>query len=79
MLVNVEKAAEMGRERGTWVAQLVKTLTLDSGSGHDLTVHEFQPQPRVRLCADSLESASYSLSLCPSPVLTLTVPQNKKK
>ena len=29
--------------RGTWVAQLVKHLTLDFGSGHDLTVREFEP------------------------------------
>ena len=32
-----------GRElRGTWVAQSVKHLTLDSGSGHDLLVHEIK-------------------------------------
>ena len=30
--------------RGTWVAQLVKRLTLDFNSGHDLTVHEFEPR-----------------------------------
>ena len=39
-------------------------------SGHDLTVHEFEP--RVGLCADSLEPGArlgfcVSLSLCPSP------------
>ena len=36
---------------GTWVAQLVECPTLDFGSGHDLTVHEFEPH--VGLCADS--------------------------
>ena len=44
------------------MAQSVKRLTLDFGSGHDLTVCEFKPQ--VKLCADSVESAhSLSLSL----------------
>ena len=36
------------------MAQSVKHLTLDFGSGHDLTVHGFE---RVRLCADSVEPA----------------------
>ena len=30
--------------RGTWVVQSVKRLTLDLSSGHDLTVHEIEPQ-----------------------------------
>ena len=34
---------------GAWVAQSVKHLTLDFGSGHDLLVHEFEPH--VLLCA----------------------------
>ena len=29
--------------RGTWVAQLVKCLTLGFGSGHDLMIYEFKP------------------------------------
>ena len=41
--------------RGAWVAQLVKRLTPDFGSGHDLTVCEIEP--RVGLCADSVEPA----------------------
>ena len=41
--------------RGTWVAQSVKHLTLDFGSGHDLVVHEFEPL--IRLCADGEEPA----------------------
>ena len=37
------------------MAQLVKRLALDFGSGHDLMVHEFEP--RIELCADSAEPA----------------------
>ena len=39
--------------RRTWEAQLVKHLTLDFGSGHDLTVCEFEP--RIGLPAVSTE------------------------
>ena len=42
------------------VIDSVKRLTLDFGSGHDLTVHEIEP--RVRLCTDSTLSLSLSLS-----------------
>ena len=51
----------------TWVTQSVEGPTLGFGSGHDLTVHEFQPH--IRLCADGVEPASDSVSpsLCPSP------------
>ena len=42
------------------MAQLVKRPTLDLGSGHDLTVPEFEPP--IRLCADRVEPASDSLS-----------------
>ena len=56
--------------QGTWVAQSVKHLTLDVGSGCDHTVCEFEPC--IRLCADSSEPGAcfrfcVSLSLCPSP------------
>ena len=53
-------------EWGTWVAQSVKLPTLDFGSGHDLTVCEFEPS--TGLCAHSAEPASdpVSPSLCPS-------------
>ena len=53
--------------RGAWMAQSVKRLTLDLGSGHDLSVREFEP--RIGLWADSVEPAwdSVSLSLCSSP------------
>ena len=52
----------------TWVAQLVKYLTLDFGSGHDLTVHEFKPC--IRLASVSIEPASDPLS----PSLSAPVP-----
>ena len=45
------------------------------GSGHDLTVHEFEPY--AVLCADSSEpgaaSDSDSLSLCPFPAHALSL------
>ena len=41
--------------RGAWVAQSVKCLTLDFGSGRDLAVREFEPH--VGICADSIEPA----------------------
>ena len=48
------------------MAQSVKHLALDFGSGHDLTVLEFEPRV-VRLCAGGMEPAgdsqSFSLSL----------------
>ena len=59
---------------GTWVAQPVKCLTLDLRSSHDLMVPEIEPC--VGLCVDSMElawdSLSLSLSLCPSPPLSLS-------
>ena len=63
------------------MAQLVKCPTLDLATGHDLTVHEFEP--RVRLCADSTEPAWNSLSpplslpLLPC-FLSLSLSQNKQ-
>ena len=46
---------------GAWVAQLVEHLTLDLGSGHDLTVREIKPH--VGLCTDSMEAAWDSVCL----------------
>ena len=46
---------------GAWVARPVKRPTLGYGSGHHLTVREFEP--RVRLCADGPEPAWDPLSL----------------
>ena len=50
----------------------------DFGSGHDLTVREFQPC--VGLCADGSEPGAcfwfcVSLSLCPSPTHALSLSQ----
>ena len=52
------------------MAQSVKRLT---GSGHDLTVHEFEPC--VELCADCSQPASDSVSPSPSarPPLMLSL------
>ena len=49
--------------RGVWVAQSVKCLTLNFGSGGDLMAHGIEPGNDIRLCADSLESTWDSLSL----------------
>ena len=62
--------------RGACVAELVERLTLDFGSGHDLTVHGFEPH--LGLCADSSEPGAccrfcVSLSLCPSPAHALSL------
>ena len=51
------KTAVCGR-RG---AQLVKCRTLVFGSGHDLTIREFEPH--IRLCTVSVEPAWDSSSL----------------
>ena len=63
---------------GAWEAQSVKRLTLNFGSGHDLTVCGFEP--RVGLCADSVEPAWDSLSLPFSLplLLSLSLSINKK-
>ena len=52
--------------RSTWVAQLVKHLTPDFGSGYDLGV--CGTELCVGLQADSMDHACYTLhSICPSP------------
>ena len=53
----------------------------DFGSGHDLTVREFEPH--VGLCADSSEPGAcfrfcVSLSLCPSPAHALSLTLKNK-
>ena len=64
---------------GTWGAQLVRHLTLDFGSGHDLVVCGFELY--IRLCTDSVEAAWDSLppSLSAPPLLSLKVNKLKKK
>ena len=62
------------------MAQSVKHLTIGFGSGHDLTVCEFEPHIRVR--ADSAEPAWDSLSPSLSALdhvlsLSLSLSQNK--
>ena len=54
------------------MAQSVKRLTLDFGSGHDLMVRGIEP--RVGLCADSVEPAWDFLSLS---LLSLSLKINK--
>ena len=59
--------------RGAWGAQSIKPRTLGFGSGHDLTVREFEPC--IGLFTDSAEPAweSVTPSLCPSPTLSLKI------
>ena len=64
---------EKAVSRGAWVAQLVKHSTLDSGSGHDLTVCGLEPH--VGLCADSTEPASDPPFLSLSAPLVLSLSQ----
>ncbi|VFV20187.1 Hypothetical predicted protein [Lynx pardinus] len=56
---------------------LVKLPALDFGSGHNLTVLEFEP--RFGLYAVGVEPAwdCVSLFLCPSPACSLSLSQNK--
>ena len=50
------------------MSQFVRSLTLGFGSGHDLTIHEFEP---IGLHADSMEPAwdPLSPSLSAPPLL----------
>ena len=61
--------------QGAWVVQSVKCLTLGRGSGHDLTIHGFEPYKG--LCTGSVETAwdslSLSFSLCPFPTHAVPV------
>ena len=67
---NSIKLLESIQIRGAGVAQWIKYLSLDFGSGHDLAVCEFEPH--IGLCADDAEPTwdSVSLSFCPSPTCT---------
>ena len=51
---------KQGRLGGS-VGYAVKRLTLDFGSGHELTVHEIEPH--VGLCAECGACLGFSLSL----------------
>ena len=52
------------QSRGTWVAQSVKPPALDFGSGHDLTVPEFEPLTGLYPnCTEPAWDSSLSLSV----------------
>ena len=56
------------------MAQLVEHLTLDFGSGHDLTVHGFEPWvPALHW----QHEACLGFSLCSSPALSLSLSLSK--
>ena len=64
------------------MAQLVKHLTLDFGSGHDLTVHELEPQhqaPRADHTEPAWNSLSPSLSAPPAHAVSFSKQINKLK
>ena len=64
------------RQWGIWVAQSVKHLALDFGSGHDLRVMSLRPMSHFPL---SMESAWDSLSLPLSlPMVTLSFSKTQK-
>ena len=63
-------AVKNNLSRGAWVVQSVQRLTLDFGSGHDVTVRGIEPH--IRLHTDSREPAWDSLS--PSPSLSVPLP-----
>ena len=74
-LENKQDATKNSTMQGAWVAQLVKHP--DFGSGHDLTVREFEPH--IGLCADSSEPGAclgfLSPSLSAPPPLALYLSQ----
>ena len=55
-------------KQSTWMVQLVKHLTLDVSSGHDLTVEEFKPW--VGLCVQHRACLGFCLALS-APLLPL--------
>ena len=67
--------AESTHDGGAWGAPLVKHLTLDFGSGHDLPVCGFEPC--VGLCAHSVEPALGFQTAPPPLAQALSFPHNK--
>ena len=55
----------MRKRRGTWVAQSLKHLALDFGSGHDLTVVRSSPMSDSTLNVEGILSPSLSLPFPP--------------
>ena len=53
LLAHLTACSKSASYTGTWGAQLVKRLTLDFDSGHDLMVSKFKPH--IGLCADRAE------------------------
>ena len=54
------------------MAQSVKCLTLDFGSGHDVTVHEFEPC--IGFCTDGVDLLGLlSLLLSAPPLLVVSL------
>ena len=68
---------------GSWVALSVERLTLNLGSGHDLTVWEIEPHVGLLARCGACSGFSLSLSLCPCAhtlrhSLAHSLSQNKK-
>ena len=61
-------------ERGAWVAQSIKPPIPGFGSGHDLTVSEFEPC--IGLCRQCGACLGFSLFSAP-PLLTLSLSLSK--
>ena len=72
---------EKPADGGAWVAQSVEQPTLGLGSGHALSVRDFEPHVTWGLCADSAEPAwdSLSPSLSAPPLLSLFLSQKQKQ
>ena len=59
--------------RGNWMTQLVKCLTLNFNSGHDLAVCEIKPHICAIRTENAWDSLSFSLSLSAPPPLILSL------
>ena len=56
--INNGNISGRGGGESAWMSQLIKNLTLNFSSGHDLMVCEIEPH--IGLCADSVEPAQDS-------------------
>ena len=59
------------------MAQLVRRLILDFSSGHDLTVHEFEPHIGLSAVSTEPPSDPLSLSLSATSLLMLSLSQKE--
>ena len=64
--------SEATESQGTWVAQSAEHLTLDFGSGHDLTVRGIEPHVKLYAGGVELDWDSVHLSL-PFTLLSLSL------